>query len=60
MHFAGRKKFIQQLLNPKTNQAFQKALFDYQSLCIYSLYIVISHDDDVLQNTFIKIFQKKF
>ncbi|MDG2431632.1 sigma-70 family RNA polymerase sigma factor [Flavobacterium sp.] len=55
------KEFIQQLLNPKTqNQAFQKLLLDYQkSLYHHVRSIVISHEDadDVLQNTFIKIFQ---
>jgi RNA polymerase sigma-70 factor (ECF subfamily) len=55
------KEFIQQLLNPKTqNQAFQKLLFYYQKPLYHHIRtIVISHDDtdDVLQNTFIKIFQ---
>jgi RNA polymerase sigma-70 factor (ECF subfamily) len=55
------KEFIQQLLNPKTqNQAFQKLLLDYQKPLYHHIRnIVISHDDtdDVLQNTFIKIFQ---
>lgn len=55
------KEFIKQLLNPKTqNQAFQKLLFDYQKPLYHHIRtIVISHHDtdDVLQNTFIKIFQ---
>jgi RNA polymerase sigma-70 factor (ECF subfamily) len=58
MHFAGRKEFIQQLLNPKTqNQAFQKLLFDYQKPLYHHIRtIVISHDDtdDVLQNTLLR------
>ena len=55
------KEFIQELLNPKTqNQAFQQLLLDYQKPLYHHVRtIVISHDDadDVLQNTFIKIFQ---
>jgi len=55
------KVFIQQLLNPDTQAAaFQKLLGEYQRP-LYSLLrnIVLNHDDadDVLQNTFIKIFQ---
>ncbi len=55
------KDFISELLNPKTqNIAFQKLLFDYQKP-LYNLIrtIVLNHDDtdDVLQNTFVKIFQ---
>jgi RNA polymerase sigma factor (sigma-70 family) len=55
------KDFIQELLNPKTqNVAFQKLLRDYQRP-LYSQIrnIVLNHDDadDVLQNTFIKVFQ---
>jgi RNA polymerase sigma-70 factor (ECF subfamily) len=55
------KVFIQQLLDPKTqNVAFQKLLLDYQRP-LYSLIrnIVLNHDDadDVLQNTFVKVFQ---
>ncbi|MCF8322129.1 MAG: RNA polymerase sigma factor [Flavobacterium sp.] len=53
--------FILELLNPKTqNQAFQKLLMQYQKpLYNHIRTIVISHDDadDVLQNTFIKVFQ---
>jgi RNA polymerase sigma factor (sigma-70 family) len=53
--------FILELLNPKTqNQAFQKLLKQYQKpLYNHIRTIVISHDDadDVLQNTFIKVFQ---
>ncbi|KIA86416.1 RNA polymerase sigma factor [Flavobacterium sp. AED] len=55
------KEFIQKLLNPKTqNQAFQQLLQDYQKpLYNHIRNIVLSHDDtdDVLQNTFIKVFQ---
>jgi RNA polymerase sigma factor (sigma-70 family) len=55
------KEFILQLLNPKTqNSAFQKLLSDYKRP-LYNLIrnIVLDHDDanDVLQNTFIKVFQ---
>lgn len=55
------KDFIQELLNPKTqNAAFQKLLRDYQRP-LYSQIrnIVLNHDDadDVLQNTFVKVFQ---
>lgn len=55
------KDFITALLNPKTqNVAFQKLLRDYQKpLYNHIRNIVLNHDDadDVLQNTFIKIFQ---
>jgi RNA polymerase sigma factor (sigma-70 family) len=55
------KEFISALLNPKTqNQAFQKLLRDYQRpLYNHIRNIVLNHDDadDVLQNTFIKVFQ---
>jgi RNA polymerase sigma factor (sigma-70 family) len=55
------KEFIAELLNPKTqNQAFQKLLHHYQKpLYNHIRNIVLNHDDtdDVLQNTFIKIFQ---
>lgn len=55
------KEFIQKLLNPKTqNEAFQQLLLDYQKpLYNHIRNIVLSHDDadDVLQNTFIKVFQ---
>lgn len=60
------KEFIQELLNPKTqNKAFQKLLIDYQKpLYNHIRNIVLNHNDadDVLQNTFIKVFQhlKKF
>ncbi len=55
------KDFINQLLEPKTqNEAFKKLLCDYQKP-LYNLIrtIVLNHDDtnDVLQNTFLKIFQ---
>nr|WP_315148367.1 sigma-70 family RNA polymerase sigma factor [uncultured Flavobacterium sp.] len=55
------KEFIQELLNPKTqNQAFEKLLKDYQKpLYNHIRNIVLNHDDadDVLQNTFVKVFQ---
>lgn len=55
------QEFIQKLLNSKTqNQAFQQLLHDYQKpLYNHIRTIVLSHDDtdDVLQNTFIKVFQ---
>lgn len=55
------KEFIQNLLNPKTqNEAFQKLLLDYQRpLYNHIRNIVLNHDDtdDVLQNTFVKVFQ---
>lgn len=55
------KDFIQELLNPKTqNAAFQKLLREYQRpLYNHIRNIVIDHDDadDVLQNTFIKVFK---
>lgn len=55
------KEFITELLNPKTqNTAFQKLLVNYQRpLYNHIRNIVLSHDDtdDVLQNTFIKVFQ---
>lgn len=55
------KDFIKLLLDPKTqNEAFQKLLNIYQKpLYFHIRNIVLDHDDsdDVLQNTFIKIFQ---
>jgi len=55
------KDFIQELLNPKTqNSAFQKLLREYQRpLYNHIRNIVLNHDDadDVLQNTFIKVFK---
>jgi RNA polymerase sigma-70 factor (ECF subfamily) len=55
------KDFIQELLNPKTqNVAFQKLLRDYQKpLYNHIRNIVLNQDDtdDVLQNTFVKVFQ---
>lgn len=55
------KDFIKDLLNPKTqNQAFQKLLREYQRPLYYHIRnIVLNHDDadDVLQNTFVKVFQ---
>jgi RNA polymerase sigma factor (sigma-70 family) len=60
------EEFIQQLLNPKTqNEAFEKLLLAYQKpLYNHIRNIILNHDDtdDVLQNTFIKVFQnlKKF
>lgn len=55
------KDFIKELLDPKTqNIAFQKLLVDFQKpLYNHIRSIVLNHDDtdDVLQNTFIKVFQ---
>jgi len=55
------EEFIQQLLTPKTqNEAFQKLLLTYQKpLYNHIRNIILNHDDtdDVLQNTFIKVFQ---
>ena len=55
------QEFIQELLNPKTqNLAFEKLLKDYQKpLYNHIRNIVLNHDDtdDVLQNTFVKVFQ---
>lgn len=55
------KEFIQRLLDPNTkNQAFKELLQDYQRpLYNHIRNIVLNHDDtdDVLQNTFIKVFQ---
>jgi RNA polymerase sigma factor (sigma-70 family) len=55
------KEFIQELLHPKTqNEAFQKLLLTYQKPLYHHIRnIVLNHDDtdDVLQNTFIKVFQ---
>lgn len=55
------KEFIKELLNPKTqNQAFEKLLKDYQKpLYNHIRNIVLNHDDadDVLQNTFVKVYQ---
>lgn len=54
------KEFISELLNPKTqNVAFKQLLSQYKKPLYYHIRnIVIIHDDadDVLQNTFIKIF----
>ncbi|MGQ7947069.1 RNA polymerase sigma factor [Flavobacterium sp. WC2509] len=55
------KEFIFSLLNPQTqNQAFQRLMQDYQKpLYVHVRNIVLNHDDanDVLQNTFVKVFQ---
>ena len=54
------KIFIAQLINPKTqNEAFKKLVYEYQKPLYYHIRnIVLNHDDadDVLQNTFIKVF----
>jgi RNA polymerase sigma-70 factor (ECF subfamily) len=53
--------FINELLNPKTqNVGFRKLLSLYQKpLYNHIRNIVLNHDDanDVLQNTFVKVFQ---
>lgn len=55
------KEFIRQLLSPETqNAAFQKLISDYQRPLYHHIRsMVIDHDDadDVLQNTFVKVFQ---
>ncbi|MFT3793226.1 RNA polymerase sigma factor [Flavobacterium sp.] len=55
------KEFIQQLLDPKTqNEAFQQLMALYQRpLYSHIRNMVLDHDDanDVLQNTFVKVFQ---
>lgn len=55
------KEFIAALLNPKTQNAAFKSLVQQYSRPLYNHVrgIVINHDDtdDVLQNTFIKIFR---
>lgn len=55
------KEFIQELLDPKTqNLAFEKLLKEFQRpLYNHIRTIVLNHDDtdDVLQNTFVKVFQ---
>ncbi len=54
------QEFIKQLLDPKTqNTAFEKLVADYQKpLYFHIRNITLNHDDtdDVLQNTFIKIY----
>lgn len=54
------KIFIETLINPKTqNVAFKQLVHDYQKpLYFHIRNIVLNHDDadDVLQNTFIKVF----
>lgn len=55
------KEFIEKLLNPKTqNKAFEQLLQNYQRpLYNHIRNIVLNHDDadDVMQNTFVKVFQ---
>lgn len=55
------KAFIQELLDPKTqNKAFEVLVKTYQKPLYYHIRnIVLNHDDadDVLQNTFVKIFR---
>ena len=55
------KEFIKELLNPKTqNKAFEQLMRLYQKpLYNHIRNIVLNHDDtdDILQNTFVKIFQ---
>ncbi len=55
------KEFIKQLLNPKTqNVAFKELVQQFQKPLYNQIRnIVINHDDtdDVLQNTFIKVYQ---
>ncbi len=55
------QEFIKRLLDPKTqNEAFRKLVHDYKRpLYNHIRTIVFDHDDadDVLQNTFVKVFQ---
>jgi RNA polymerase sigma-70 factor (ECF subfamily) len=55
------QQFIQRLLDPKTqNLAFEELLMQYQKPLYHHIRnIVLNHDDtdDVLQNTFVKVFQ---
>lgn len=55
------KAFIKELLDPKTqNKAFQVLLQQYQKPLYHHIRaIVLNHDDadDVLQNTFVKVFR---
>lgn len=55
------KAFIAALLNPKTqNEAFRELVRDYQRpLYNHIRNIALNHDDtdDILQNTFVKVFQ---
>jgi len=55
------KEFITELLDPKTqNEAFRRLVREYQRpLYAHIRNMVINHDDtdDVLQNTFVKVFQ---
>ena len=55
------QEFIRKLLNPKMqNEAFKELLLEYQRpLYNHIRNIVLNHDDadDVLQNTFVKVFQ---
>ncbi|MBP9794077.1 MAG: sigma-70 family RNA polymerase sigma factor [Flavobacterium sp.] len=55
------KEFITELLHPKTqNEAFRKLVREYQRpLYAHIRNMVFNHDDtdDVLQNTFVKVFQ---
>jgi RNA polymerase sigma-70 factor (ECF subfamily) len=55
------KVFIESLLNPKTqNKAFEQLVRDYQKPLYHQIRaMVLNHDDadDVLQNTFVKIFR---
>jgi RNA polymerase sigma-70 factor, ECF subfamily len=57
---AEEKQFIEALINEKTqNEAFKKLINEYQKpLYFHIRNIVLNHDDadDVLQNTFIKVF----
>lgn len=59
--FLNEDEFIQALLHPKTqNTAFKQLVAQYQKPLYYHIRsIVLDHDDadDVLQNTFVKVFQ---
>jgi RNA polymerase sigma-70 factor (ECF subfamily) len=54
------EEFIQQLLNQNAKRGVSKTLVNLsKSLCTVTFNIILNHDDtdDVLQNTFIKVFQ---
>ncbi len=61
MQLQDEKAFISELLNPKTQETAFRQLVSQYSRPLYSHIrnIVLDHDDtdDILQNTFIKVFQ---
>lgn len=61
MHEAEEKEFIRQLLDPASQQAaFRRLVSEYsRPLYRHIRHLVIDHDDtdDILQNTFVKVFR---